>query len=279
MLELSRIVRLCLNADTAHAADPAPTDAKTNTFAAWPPPRGLARYVEVRVTCRGLAHERTGYFINIRDIDDAVRRLALPRLFRAVRDESAGRPVALGMLVHGLLGDVQPALHQAVASVELQLTPVTTMTAHADQPNVVLLRQRYEFSAAHRLHVPEYSDQRNRDIFGKCNNPAGHGHNYTFEVAVECPIDADGRTLGVGELDAAVDEHAVDRLDHKHLNHDVAEFADVNPSVENIAQVIWGFLAGRTPGRSTLREVTVWETGKTSCTYRGPSPSPTARNA
>ena len=68
MLDLSRTVRLCLNAD--HASAPSPK--RSNPFAAWPPPRGLARYVELRVVCRGQAHPRTGYFINIRDIDDAV---------------------------------------------------------------------------------------------------------------------------------------------------------------------------------------------------------------
>ncbi|MEM1026802.1 MAG: 6-carboxytetrahydropterin synthase [Planctomycetota bacterium] len=274
MLELSRTVRLCLNADTAHEAHAKPADARSNTFAAWPPPRGLARYLEVRVTCRGRAHERTGYFINIRDIDEAVREFGLPRLFRAVRDESRGQPTPLGSLVHGLLADVQPALNQTVAALELRLTPVTTMTATAPQPadtHSVLLRQRYEFSAAHRLHVPEYSDERNREIFGNCNNPAGHGHNYTFEVAVHCPVDADGNTLAVGELDAAVDKHAVDRLDHQHLNEDVPDFAERNPSVENISEVIWGYLVDAMPGPAVLREVTVWETGKTACSYRGPS--------
>ncbi|MEM1099545.1 MAG: 6-carboxytetrahydropterin synthase, partial [Planctomycetota bacterium] len=200
--------------------------------------------------------------------DQAVRDRGLPRLFRAVRDEMQGRPTPLGSLVQGLLADVQPELNHTVAELELRLTPVTTMTANASTSHVVL-RQRYEFSAAHRLHVPEYSDERNREVFGKCNNPAGHGHNYTFEVAVECPVDADGRTVEAGDLDAAVDQHAVERLDHRHLNHDVPEFADRNPSVENISEVIWGYLQGHMPGEASLREVTVWETGKTACTYRG----------
>ena len=276
MLELSRTVRLCLNADHAEHADRPPADARTNTFAAWPPPRGLARYLEIRVICRGHAHPRTGYFINIRDIDEAVRTHGLPRLLTAARAERGGEPTALAALLHDLLDDLQPALHDSVAALELRLTPVTTMTAHStaiDHPRQVTLRQRYEFSAAHRLHVPEYSPQQNRDIFGKCNNPAGHGHNYTFEVAVECPVSAEGTTLDIGELDAAIDRHAVARLDHTHLNEDVPEFADLNPSVENISAVIWGFLVEHMPAGATLREVTVWETGKTSCTYRGPEDS------
>ncbi|MGB0768997.1 MAG: 6-carboxytetrahydropterin synthase, partial [Phycisphaeraceae bacterium] len=133
----------------------------------------------------------------------------------------------------------------------------------------VLIRQRYEFSAAHRLHVQALSDRENREVFGKCNNPAGHGHNYRVEVAARCPIDDHGQTLDPADLDAVVDERCIERLDHKHLNDDVPEFADLNPSVENIVKVVWSMLDGKLPGRATLDEVRVWETGKTVCAYRG----------
>ena len=136
---------------------------------------------------------------------------------------------------------------------------------------------REEFSAAHRLHVPTLSDQQNRDTFGKCNNPAGHGHNYQFEVVVKSPIDPAGQTLPIQQLDAVVDQHAVQLLDHKHLNIDVPQFAHRNPSVENIVQVIWDMLAdpiaALAPG-TTLDELSVWETSKTVCTYRGPTTTP-----
>ena len=142
--------------------------------------------------------------------------------------------------------------------------------------NRITLRQQYEFSAAHRLHVEELSESENREVFGKCNNPAGHGHNYRLEVAVEKPITPEGHAPAVEELDRVVDEHVIDHLDHKHLNLDVPEFADLNPSVEHIAQVIWSLLeepVARLDGEDSARlvEVRVWETGKTACIYRGPA--------
>ena len=136
--------------------------------------------------------------------------------------------------------------------------------------NAVIVRQQFEFSAAHRLHVDALSDQENRDVFGKCNNPSGHGHNYRLEVAVTSPSDAGGQICSADQLDKIVNEAAVERLDHKHLNLDVDEFQDMNPSVENIAKVIhtWLVPALESQGLS-LEEVSVWETGKTVCTYRG----------
>ena len=132
----------------------------------------------------------------------------------------------------------------------------------------VILRQQYEFAAAHRLHVPTLSDEENRQIFGKCNNPSGHGHNYQVEVAVKCPIDGDGHIATVNMIDALVDREIMERLDHKHLNEDVDAFADLNPSVENIAKVIYDWLVVAMRNENLeLEVISVWETGKTRCTY------------
>ncbi len=267
MFELSRTVRFCLGADGDL------TQPRHNTYAAWPPPRGLARYFELKVTCRGHADPATGYFINIKHIDAAVRDRALPRLSAAAKNEAHAGPTPLGKLLHDLLADLNTALDQTVAAVELQLTPFTSLTAPNPENNhtmQVLLKQRYEFSAAHRLHVPQLSDEKNREVFGKCNNPAGHGHNYTLETVVACPVDSRGRSLDIAQLDAAVDQHVIQPLDHKHLNHDVPAFADHNPSVEHISAVIWDMLAPHIPGHGHLLELSVWETGKTVCTFRGP---------
>jgi 6-pyruvoyltetrahydropterin/6-carboxytetrahydropterin synthase len=138
----------------------------------------------------------------------------------------------------------------------------------------VIIRQQYEFAAAHRLHVSGLSDEENRRVFGKCNNPSGHGHNYRVEVAIRAPIDAQGHVLPVEKLDATVDAHVIQKLDHKHLNIDVPRFADLNPSVESITREIYHMLQ---PGvrelGAVLEEVRVWETSKTVCAYRGESPA------
>ena len=264
MLDLSRTVRLCLSPDAADDASP-----RHNTFAAWPAMRGLGRYYEVAVVCRGEADPDTGYFINIKHIDTAVREHALPRLRGAIDDDRTAAETPMGRLMRDLLQAVQPPLSGSVVSLSLGLTPTLSLTIESHAMHEVILKQRYEFSAAHRLHVSTLSDEENRATFGKCNNPAGHGHNYQIEVAARCPIDDAGRTLDPAELDAAVDRHVIEALDHKHLNRDVPQFADRNPSVEHIVQVVWSLLEGRLPGRATLDEVTVWETGKTACTYRG----------
>lgn len=135
---------------------------------------------------------------------------------------------------------------------------------------MLYLNQHFEFSAAHRLHNPTLSDADNRKTFGKCNNPAGHGHNYQVKVSITGTPGPDGTLLPVASLDEIVNRHVIDHLDHKHLNEQVPEFdqsaGGVNPSVENIAMVVYRRLAPHVaPAR--LAAVTVWETPKTWAEY------------
>jgi len=266
MLELTRTIRFCVN-DT-----PDPPGPRDNTYAAWPAMRGLGRYYELSVRCRGEADPQTGYFINIKHIDEAVRDHALPVIERAVHNtDSPSDQTAMGALMRRLTDTLQPPLDQTVHAVTLGLTPFLSLTIRTPDMSRVTIRHQYEFSAAHRLHVPELSDAENRNIFGKCNNPAGHGHNYRVEVAIDVPVDERGRLASAEQIDALVDTHAIQKLDHKHLNRDVPEFDGVNPSVEHIVQVVYHMLQQPVEQiGAELREVTVWETGKTSCTYAGP---------
>ncbi len=277
MLELSRTVRFCLPADPQAYQQP-----RSNTHAAWPPPSGLDPYFEITVVCKGQADVDTGYFINIKDIDTAVREVVLPILRQACHPSpsAAASPVALPHVLMRSVEALQPHLRGTVHQLTLALTPRTTMTftptptstsasASSSPPPGVTLAQRYEFSAAHRLHTATLTDEQNRETFGKCNNPHGHGHNYQVEVQVHCPVDEQGRSVSFAQLDQAVDTHVIEPLDHKHLNEQVPAFANLNPSVENISRVVWDMLAEHVPGRATLEAVTVWETPKTACTYRG----------
>jgi len=264
MLELSRTVRFCLSGDEADLEMP-----RDNTFSAWPAMRGLGRYYELIVTCVGEADPTTGYFINIKEIDRATRIHALPILNRYTADPHRAAATPMGQLMRELLGAVDPAVAGSVARLTLVLTPRLQLTLEKHDMHHVILRQQYEFSAAHRLHVPSLSEEDNRKVFGKCNNPAGHGHNYRVEVAARCPVDAQGHALSPAALDASVNALVIDKLDHKHLNEDVPAFAQRNPSVENIVKVVWSMLEGKLPGGAKLDEVKVWETGKTVCAYRG----------
>jgi len=264
VVELTRTVRFCLNADAGLAAG-----ERSNTFSAWPAMRGLGRYYELHVRCRGEVDPVTGYFINIKAIDAAVRGQVLTDLARIAREQGT-TSAPLGQVMRTIMRGLQPALNHSVVEARLQLTPMLSLSLRSHDMDHVLIRQQYEFSAAHRLHVPKLSDQENKEVFGKCNNPSGHGHNYRIEVCVRAPINPAGGTCDIALLDSVVNESVVQKLDHKHLNIDVPAFASLNPSVENIAKVIHGWLSQSLPAIDvTLDEVSVWETGKTVCTYRG----------
>ncbi len=105
------------------------------------------------------------------------------------------------------------------------------------------LTRRYRFSASHRLCAPGLSDERNREIFGKCANPFGHGHNYYLEVSVEGePDPVTGMLVRRDALDRWVRETVLDRLDHRHLNAELAEFRTLVPTSENVLIVAEAWL-------------------------------------
>lgn len=110
---------------------------------------------------------------------------------------------------------------------------------------MIRLTRRYDFSAAHVLARPDWSDERNRSVYGKCANPAGHGHNYALEVTVRGKVDpASGRLVPLARLDALVRRRVLEPLDHRFLNREVAEFESVVPTAENIVRFVWRALKG-----------------------------------
>ncbi len=95
--------------------------------------------------------------------------------------------------------------------------------------------RRYEFSASHRLHSAALSEDENRKLYGKCNNPHGHGHNYVVDVSVRGPLDAaTGQAVEIGALDTLVRREVVGPFDHRNLNREVAAFDEVVPTSENL---------------------------------------------
>ena len=110
---------------------------------------------------------------------------------------------------------------------------------------MIYLTRRCEFSASHYYHNPEWSDEQNRRVFGKCANLNGHGHNYTLEVTVKGDIDpVTGFVVDLKELKDILNREVVDAMDHRHLNKEVPEFASKIPTTENTAIAIWQRLAG-----------------------------------
>jgi 6-pyruvoyltetrahydropterin/6-carboxytetrahydropterin synthase len=131
---------------------------------------------------------------------------------------------------------------------------------------VITVTRRYSFCASHRLHVNALNDAQNDELFGKCNNPFGHGHNYEIEISVSGPIDVKtGRAVDLRRLDKLVGESVVSRFDHRYLNEEVPEFAHIVPTTENLANEIRRNLdeAWRSEfpsGLPELRRIRIFET-------------------
>ena len=132
----------------------------------------------------------------------------------------------------------------------------------------VHLTRRYMFSASHRLHSDEFSPEQNRATYGKCNNPFGHGHNYTIEVTVSGPVDPQtGMVCNLTDLDGFVRAEVLDRFDHQNLNT-LPEFANVVPTTENLCIAIFDIVK-RGFGKAHLDKVRIEETMMNSFEYLG----------
>ncbi|WP_375323851.1 6-pyruvoyl tetrahydropterin synthase family protein [Flagellimonas sp. GZD32] len=129
--------------------------------------------------------------------------------------------------------------------------------------------RKASFNAAHRLHREDWSDEKNQKVFGKCNNPRYHGHNYDLIVSVTGEIDQEtGFVMDLKVLKELIQEHVEEALDHKNLNLDVPEFKNLNPTAENIAVVIWNKLRPHISDKKEL-EVMLYETPRNFVTYSG----------
>ncbi|MFZ0212731.1 MAG: 6-carboxytetrahydropterin synthase [Candidatus Acidiferrales bacterium] len=130
----------------------------------------------------------------------------------------------------------------------------------------VSLARRYSFPASHRLFRSEWTQEQNMQVFGKCANPHGHGHNYTLEVAVSGPINpATGMVANLADLDGFVRENVLDEFDHVYLNEQIAEFRDCVPTTENLCRVIFHRLSNFSHAR--VVRVRIEETARNSFEY------------
>ena len=127
--------------------------------------------------------------------------------------------------------------------------------------------RRAHFNAAHRLHNDKWSDEKNKEVFGKCNNPKYHGHNYELEVKLTGEVDPEtGYLYDMGKLKNIIHDHIEERFDHKNLNLECEEFRELNPSVEHIAYVIYNILRKIIEDKYELR-VKLWETPRNYAAY------------
>lgn len=131
----------------------------------------------------------------------------------------------------------------------------------------VAVYRKAHFNAAHRLHNPAWSDARNQEVFGLCNNPNYHGHNYELEVRVAGEVDTEtGYLIDLKVLKDLIYEEVEQRFDHKNLNLDTEEFKNLNPTAEHICYVIWTLLRARLDARYEL-SVRLYETPRNYVDY------------
>jgi 6-pyruvoyltetrahydropterin/6-carboxytetrahydropterin synthase len=134
---------------------------------------------------------------------------------------------------------------------------------------IVTVTRRLRFNAAHRVHNPALSDEENTALFGKCNHPNWHGHNYVLEVSVTGPIDAkSGYVMDLGHLKTVVEAKVIDQLDHRNLNVDVPFLAGTNPTSENLVVACWREIAPLV-APATLTRLRLWETENNYVEYEG----------
>jgi len=242
-------------------------------FGPWASPYNHGHNYVLDMTCRGTVNPDHGMVINIKVIDDILKERVL-RVFdqKSINDEvpSFGHksPSTENLLLH-----FARVLHNLPSEAELtELTLFETPLLYggwsAAEPTMVTLTRVYEFAASHRLHAPHLSHIENIDLFGKCNNPNGHGHNYVLEVTIKgIPDEHTGMIADLGTLDEMVEKLVIDRYDHKNLDLDLPELEGKNTTSEVVALAIFERLRGRLPAE--LVRVKLHETARNCFTVEG----------
>ena len=242
-----------------------------NSFASKPAGDGLSVFLQLCVEVVGEVEPGTGFIVNVAEIDKNVREFAVPIFAERIREDfRGGRHVGLSGMAE-LLGSAWVQLANKfgpakLSKLSLNLNPFRRIAMDSKDLEMTYFSEKFEFAAMHKLWNDDFSEERNLEVFGKCANPAGHGHNYVVEVTVKRP--ADGNDFCIGDFEKTVDDELIRVLDHNNLNADIAEFSETNPTVENIAAFAWNRLAGKF-AEATLHCVTVWETDRTYCSYYG----------
>jgi 6-pyruvoyltetrahydropterin/6-carboxytetrahydropterin synthase len=242
-----------------------------NSYASEPPGEGLSVFFELGVELAGEVEPTTGFVVNVIDIDKSVRELVVPIFAKRVREDySSGKHIS----ILGLVQLLSTARHQLadkftaakIGKLTLKLNPFRRIAIDSKDTEMVYFSEKFEFAATHKLWNDDFSEAQNLEVFGKCANPAGHGHNYLVEVTVKTP--ADRNDFRIADFERIVDSELMKLIDHRNLNVEVEEFSKTNPTIENIAVFAWKKLAGKF-GQATLHCITIWETDKTYCSYYG----------
>jgi 6-pyruvoyltetrahydropterin/6-carboxytetrahydropterin synthase len=222
--------------------------------------------VRLWVTLEGQAGEGTGFLVNVAEIKAALRRDLEEREVTAKEPGDLFRWAR--KVVREKFGEFK------LIRLKLDMSEQMSVAGGVEDDDMVEITKKYELAAAHKLWNDEWDQKRNFEVFGKCSNPRGHGHNYTLEVTIQGKPDSrTGLIASQQEIDKIVEGRIIERFDHKNLNEDTAEFAELVPTVENMAKVFFELLEGEFETGRLVR-VAVWETPSTYAEYFGPQAGP-----
>jgi 6-pyruvoyltetrahydropterin/6-carboxytetrahydropterin synthase len=247
-------------------------------FGRWASPHNHGHNYVLEATVEGEPDPADGMVVNIKRIDDALREAVVaPMDQKSLNDETpwfAGRAPTIENLLL-TIRDQLAGLPARLVALRLEETPLLYGEWRVEDPPMTLTRV-YEFAASHRLHCEGLSAEENLRLFGKCNNPHGHGHNYVLEVTVSGePDPVTGMLVDVEALDRAVNAQVIERYDHKNLGLDVPELAGRNATSEVVALAIFERLDGALPAR--LHRVRLHETARSVFEVAAPDVVPASR--
>jgi 6-pyruvoyltetrahydropterin/6-carboxytetrahydropterin synthase len=265
MHKLSRQIRFSVN--------PFLTETPTgdNSYSSKPCGEGLALFFALWVELQAQVDPDTGFVVNVVEIDKVIRKSVIGVFADFVTDRfRQAKHISLPDTCK-LLEQTWPVINNQFGNAQLtklglQLNPSRKISIQIGNQTMTYFSEKFEFAAMHKLWNKSFTDEKNFEVFGKCANPSGHGHNYVIEVTIEKQNIDD--TFKIGTFEELVSKEFIDLVDHKNLNEDVPEFAETIPTVENIAVFAWEMLSEKI-GPARLSNVTVWESDRTSCTYCG----------
>lgn len=226
---------------------------------------------QLEVMVRGNLNERSGIVVNTvdikREVEDVVSKEFDGKYLNKEHVYFLSHIPTTENIVAYLWDSIGPKLTDCELY-RLRLHENPYLYSEKGEGNLISLTRKYHFSAAHRLHSDHLSEEENIALFGKCNNPHGHGHNYYLDVTVKGePDPVTGMITDLNVLDETVDSLVLKKFDHKHLNMDTEEFKDLNPTSEVVAKVIYDMLSLHIPN---LYKIGLWETEKNYFEYYGP---------
>jgi 6-pyruvoyltetrahydropterin/6-carboxytetrahydropterin synthase len=242
-----------------------------NSFASKPAGQGISIFLELSVELLGPLEPSTGFLVNVADVDKNVRELVVPVFSEHVRKSFRyGKAISLSEIVKLLdlsFQQLSAAFSNAkLEKLSLKLNPFRQIAIDREVDKMVYFSEKFEFAATHKLWNKEFNEQQNFQIFGKCANPSGHGHNYILEITVKTQAAQD---LKIAEFERIVDKELIKLLDHKNLNEDVAFFHTTNPTMENMVVFAWDKLTEKF-SHEQLHCISIWESERTYCSYYGP---------